>query len=97
MTYSHILVSLTSITLALTYLRQVTGGNGFVGSQVVYQLLEAGYKVRAPVRTGKTGDVKNAFLSYWKNGKLDIPEYEDLTKVDFAPWLESQSLRWSSL
>ena len=29
----------------------VTGANGFVGCWVVYQLLEAGYAVRAAVRT----------------------------------------------
>ncbi len=39
----------------------VTGASGFVGSHVVKQLLENGYRVRATVRNAKD-DAKTKFL-----------------------------------
>ncbi|TCD11031.1 aldehyde reductase [Pedobacter frigidisoli] len=55
----------------------VTGGNGFVGMQIVYQLLKKGYSVRTTVRNLKSADkVKEALKN---NG---ITSFENLSYAE---------------
>lgn len=57
----------------------VTGATGFVGSHVVQQAAQAGYRVRAMVRT----DVKNDDLSDWNVQKV-VAELEDVDSLQRA-------------
>jgi len=58
----------------------VTGANGFIGSHVVDQLLQAGYKVRGTVRTESKGTwVKEHFDAKYGAGKLELAVVPDMS------------------
>jgi nucleoside-diphosphate-sugar epimerase len=63
---------------------QVTGGLGFIGGNVVLQLLERGVKVRAVVRPGRKGAVYTTFPGISED-RLDAIEIPDLVNGDFTP------------
>lgn len=58
----------------------VTGATGFVGSHVVKQLLQRGYKVRGTVRdlTQATWLVRDQFKKYVESGKFELVAVPDL-------------------
>ncbi|THU99565.1 NAD(P)-binding protein [Dendrothele bispora CBS 962.96] len=67
----------------------VSGASGFVGSHVVYQLLEAGYSVRGAARDSKVANLQAAFDSFNTHENpnrfkaIDIPDISssDLTEA----------------
>lgn len=59
-----------------TQLVLVTGGTGFVGSHVILQLLQQGYKVRTTLRSMKR---KDEIIDMMKNGGIS-----DLTNLSFV-------------
>ncbi|CAG8019496.1 unnamed protein product [Penicillium olsonii] len=64
----------------------VTGGNGFIGSHVVDQLLELGYSVRGTVRTPKSW-LNKLFDGKYGEGKFEtfiLPDLTDQTGCDRA-------------
>lgn len=59
----------------------VTGANGFIGSHVADQLLEAGYRVRGTVRdNSKTAWLKELFDKRYGSGKFESAIVEDMAK-----------------
>ena len=51
----------------------VTGGTGFLGTHVIAQLLEFGYKVRATVRDlGREGELRGALARAGVDGDIDL-------------------------
>ncbi|KAF8063230.1 NAD-P-binding protein [Lyophyllum atratum] len=64
----------------------VTGINGFVGSHVVLQLIEAGYKVRGTLRGGKIDNFRNVFGS--KFPALEVVQVEDVGTGDLTDALK---------
>lgn len=63
----------------------VTGVNGFIGSHVADQLMEAGYKVRGTVRMVSKADGLKAFWDMkYGPGKIEIVEVPEMaTKGSF--------------
>lgn len=60
----------------------VTGSNGFIGSWIVGYLLDAGYTVRAAVRTEDRGShLKEVYKRFSNEGKLKIWAIGDMTAV----------------
>ncbi|KAJ7931418.1 hypothetical protein B0H13DRAFT_2308576 [Mycena leptocephala] len=59
----------------------VTGAAGYLGFQVVYQLLEAGYPVRGAARGRKVALLKKAFEKY---PQFEAVEITDIATADFS-------------
>ncbi|KAF8072304.1 NAD-P-binding protein [Lyophyllum atratum] len=64
----------------------VTGVNGFVGSNVVLQLIEAGYKVRGTLRSGKIDDFRKFVGS--KFPALEVVQVDDVGTGDLTDALK---------
>ncbi|KAH9829046.1 NAD-P-binding protein [Rhodofomes roseus] len=62
----------------------VTGASGFIGSHVVVQLLEAGYRVRGTARGAKTDVLRSAFT----NPNFESTAIDDITTSDFTSALQ---------
>ncbi|KAJ7701487.1 hypothetical protein B0H17DRAFT_1195272 [Mycena rosella] len=63
----------------------VTGAAGFLGFQVVYQLLEAGYAVRGAARGRKIPLLKKAFEKY---ARFEVVEIADIATSDYTAALK---------
>ncbi|KAF8190637.1 NAD-P-binding protein [Mycena galopus ATCC 62051] len=59
----------------------VTGASGFLGSHVVLQLLEKGYRVRAVARGSKADHLKSTYESY--GDRVDIVKITDIAHDQF--------------
>ncbi|KAJ7486194.1 hypothetical protein B0H11DRAFT_2017325 [Mycena galericulata] len=59
----------------------VTGASGFLGFQVVYQLLEAGYAVRGAARGRKVPLLKKALEKY---PQFEVVEITDIATADYT-------------
>ncbi|KAI0093277.1 hypothetical protein BDY19DRAFT_989932 [Irpex rosettiformis] len=69
-----------AITNPATSTILVTGSNGFIASWIVGDLLQAGYNVRAAVRTEERGvPLKKEYKQYSDEGKLKILSVGDMT------------------
>ncbi|KAJ7799836.1 hypothetical protein B0H14DRAFT_3885879 [Mycena olivaceomarginata] len=64
----------------------VTGAAGYLGFEVVYQLLEAGYSVRGAARGRKIPLLKTALEKY---PKFEVVEIADVATADFSAAFES--------
>lgn len=61
----------------------VTGANGYIGSHVVDQLLQIGYRVRGTVRDAqKSAWLTELFEKTYGKGKFELVELEDITKKE---------------
>ncbi|KDQ55848.1 hypothetical protein JAAARDRAFT_37273 [Jaapia argillacea MUCL 33604] len=58
----------------------VTGVSGFLGSNVVHELLKAGYRVRGSVRSGKVSNVQALWEAY--GDKVEIVLLDDVATSD---------------
>ncbi|KAJ7701490.1 hypothetical protein B0H17DRAFT_1195274 [Mycena rosella] len=63
----------------------VTGAAGFLGSQIVHQLLEAGYAVRGAARGRKVAMLKKAFEKY---PQFETAEITDIATADYSAAFE---------
>jgi len=64
----------------------VTGASGFLGSHVVHQLLESGYRVRGIVRPSKVVAVQQGYAHY--GDKFQAAGIDDLISGDFTTALQ---------
>ncbi|KAI0055434.1 NAD-P-binding protein [Artomyces pyxidatus] len=60
----------------------VTGVSGFLGSHVVDQLLEAGYKVRGTARSTKVSHLQESYKSF--GDRFQIAVVDDISTNDFS-------------
>jgi len=59
----------------------VTGANGFIGSHIADQLIQAGYRVRGTARdASKVGWLKDMFDKKYGPGKFESAVVEDMAK-----------------
>ncbi|KAF8576651.1 NAD(P)-binding protein [Ramaria rubella] len=65
----------------------VTGGTGFLGSHIVVQLLDAGYRVRCTARALKARFLEEAHFS--RGNQFEVVEIEDLAGADLTDALTS--------
>ncbi|KAF7793308.1 hypothetical protein EIP86_004420 [Pleurotus ostreatoroseus] len=65
---------------------KVTGVSGFLGAQIVHQLLEAGYRVRGTVRSKKVAFVQEWYTQY--GNKAEIVPLDDLVHGDYSAALK---------
>ncbi len=62
-------------------LELVTGANGFIGSHIADQLIQAGYRVRGTARdASKVGWLKAMFDEKYGPGNFELAVVEDLAK-----------------
>ncbi|KDQ50495.1 hypothetical protein JAAARDRAFT_41955 [Jaapia argillacea MUCL 33604] len=64
----------------------ITGASGFLGSYVVYEALEAGYRVRGTARSGKVNLVKQGYAKY--KDQLEVSPIDDIVTSDFTQALK---------
>ncbi|KDQ50505.1 hypothetical protein JAAARDRAFT_141870, partial [Jaapia argillacea MUCL 33604] len=64
----------------------VTGASGFLGSYVVYDALEAGYRVRGTSRSGKVALVKQGFAKY--QDRFEVTPVDDVATSDLTEALK---------
>jgi len=64
----------------------VTGANGFLGSHIIRQLLEKGYRVRGTARAAKVSFTKNLFGSY--GDKFEVVQVDDIAVDDISQHLK---------
>ncbi|KDQ50510.1 hypothetical protein JAAARDRAFT_63125 [Jaapia argillacea MUCL 33604] len=64
----------------------VTGASGFLGSYVVYDALEAGYRVRGTARSGKVDLLKQGYSQY--QDRFEVAPVDDVATGDFAEALK---------
>ncbi|KAJ7887784.1 hypothetical protein B0H14DRAFT_3856161 [Mycena olivaceomarginata] len=65
----------------------VTGASGFLGSHVILQLLENGYRVRAVARGPKADHLKSTYASY--GDRVDVVKITDIAHDTFPDALVS--------
>jgi nucleoside-diphosphate-sugar epimerase len=63
----------------------VTGANGFLGSHIIHQLLEKGYRVRGTARGAKVSVARDIFASY---DKFEVVSVDDLAVDDISVHLK---------
>ncbi|TFY57329.1 hypothetical protein EVJ58_g7085 [Rhodofomes roseus] len=73
-----------TITMSKSELILVTGASGFIGSHVVVQLLEAGYRVRGTARGAKLDVLRSAFT----NTNFEGTAIDDIATSDFTSALQ---------
>ncbi|KDQ50494.1 hypothetical protein JAAARDRAFT_199897 [Jaapia argillacea MUCL 33604] len=78
------------MTLASKPLILVTGASGFVGSNVVYEALKAGYRVRGTVRSKKVDLIKEAYATYKE--QFEVTLIDDVASNDFSVALKGSFL-----
>ncbi|CAK5277941.1 unnamed protein product [Mycena citricolor] len=71
--------------LARDCLKIVTGASGFLGSHVVHQLLEKGYRVRAAARGAKADALKAVYADY--GDRVEIVKITDIAHDQFPEQL----------
>ncbi|KAK0203427.1 hypothetical protein DFS33DRAFT_1474538 [Desarmillaria ectypa] len=74
-------------TSYVSYVKQVTGGTGFIGFHILTHLLDKGYSVRAAARGPKVDILKKALsLNYSKN--FEVVEVSDVSSGDLSQHLK---------
>ncbi|KAF7974972.1 hypothetical protein HWV62_10711 [Athelia sp. TMB] len=68
---------------------QVTGANGFLGSHIIYQLLEKGYRVIGTARGTKVALAEDMFAIY--GDKFEVVAVNDTAKDDISAHLHGVS------
>ncbi|KAF7969594.1 hypothetical protein HWV62_26823 [Athelia sp. TMB] len=63
----------------------VTGANGFLGSHIIHQLLEKGYRVRGTARGAKVALAQEIFASY--GDRFEVVAVNDIAKDDISAHL----------
>ncbi|KIK56883.1 hypothetical protein GYMLUDRAFT_61729 [Collybiopsis luxurians FD-317 M1] len=66
----------------------VTGASGFLGSHIVWQLLEAGYRVTGTARGAKVGYLRDAFSEHGQPGNFSAVELVDISSGNFSEILK---------
>ncbi|KAI0916464.1 hypothetical protein AcV5_002956 [Taiwanofungus camphoratus] len=64
----------------------VTGVTGFLGSHIVYQLLQNGYRVRGTARSSKVQLARDGYPGY--QDRYEVVPIDDLMTADFTNALE---------
>jgi len=64
----------------------VTGASGFLGSHIVDQLLQSGYRVRAAARPSKVEQLRSGYITYGKN--FEVVAIPDIASDQFPEALK---------